>query len=290
VLFATTLLLGIGSGLTQTLLPSVVKARFAQHAVVASGAYALSINFGAFLAASASIPAAHALDSWEGSLALWSLLAPATVLAWLLLARRSTTRSRPVAGGLPWRSWTAWKVMLEMAGMATVFIVVLTWLAPRYQDLGYGEARAGLVLTVFAAMQIAGGIVVPPLAQRSRRRLRWLAGSALVMAAGLVGVAVVPEAAPWLWASAIGAGMGAGFPLILVLFVDHARSPDDAGRLTAMGFVGSYALAAAAPAGAGAIRDATGSLALPFGIVATIALLMAAGAAALRPRQADALQ
>jgi CP family cyanate transporter-like MFS transporter len=139
-------------------------------------------------------------------------------------------------------------------------------------------------------MQIAGGIVVPPLAQRSRRRLRWLAGSALVMAAGLVGVAVVPEAAPWLWASAIGAGMGAGFPLILVLFVDHARSPDDAGRLTAMGFVGSYALAAAAPAGAGAIRDATGSLALPFGIVATIALLMAAGAAALRPRQADALQ
>jgi CP family cyanate transporter-like MFS transporter len=291
VLFATAVVLGIGSGFTQTLLPAVVKARFARRAVVASGAYALSINLGAALAAGASIPVAHALDSWEASLALWSLLAPVTALAWLLLARRSTTRSQPVPSGLPWRSWTAWKVMLEMAGMATAFIVVLTWLAPLYQDLGYGEARAGLVLAVFAAMQIVGGIVVPPLAQRSDRRLRWLAGSSLVMAAGLAGVAVAPEASPWLWACAIGAGMGAGFPLILVLFVDHARSPEEAGRLTAMGFVGSYALAAAAPAGAGAIRDATGSLALPFAITAAIALLMAAGAVALRhPRQADALQ
>jgi CP family cyanate transporter-like MFS transporter len=146
-------------------------------------------------------------------------------------------------------------------------------------------------LTVFAAAQIAGGIAVPPLAQRSERRLRWLAGSLVVMAAGLAGVALAPEAAPWLWASAIGAGMGAGFPLILVLFVDHARSPEDAGRLTAMGFAGSDALAAVAPAGAGAIRDATGSLALPFAIAAAIALLMTAGAAALRvTRQADALQ
>ena len=48
---------------------------------------------------------------------------------------------------------------------------MLTWLAPRYEDLGYSDSPAALVLTVFTAGEIVAGVLVPMLA-RHRGDLR----------------------------------------------------------------------------------------------------------------------
>jgi CP family cyanate transporter-like MFS transporter len=81
-------------------------------------------------------------------------------------------------------------------------------------------------------------------------------------------------AAPWLWAGLAGLGMGGAYPLVLALFVDRAATPEQAGELSAMGFCGGYLIAAIGPAGAGAISDLTGSLVVPFAILAAVAFIM----------------
>ncbi|MCW2997270.1 MAG: Cyanate transport protein cynX [Solirubrobacterales bacterium] len=278
-LFATTLAAGVAIAVTQTLLPSMVKRRFASRALLATGAYALSINLGALLAASLSAPASDAFGgSWKGALAIWAVFAPAAVVVWIMLGRSAPARAVPVAGevpgGLPWRSAKAWALTLYMGGLSIIYIVTLTWLAPLYHDHGYSSGRAGAVLSVFAGAQIVSGLTIPPLAHRHSSHGFWLSTSIAAVGLGVLAVATVPLTAPWLWAAIAGLGMGGAFPLVLTLFVDHATSAEHAGQLTAMAFCGGYLVAAAGPTGAGAISDLTGSLTVPFVILAAVALAM----------------
>lgn len=278
MLFATTLGAGVAIAVTQTVLPTVVKRRFATRAVIATGIYALSVNLGALLGASLSVPVSDAVgDSWKGSLAFWSILAPLAVVVWAIIGRRDAVRgssARGASSGLPWRSRAAWALTLYMGGLSVLYIVTLTWLAPLYHDHGYSSARAGVVLSVFAGAQIASGLVVPPLAHRCGDRRWWLAGTVAAVGLGVLAVAVAPMAAPWLWAAVAGLGMGGAYPLVLAVFVDRAVSPEQAGELSAMAFCGGYLLAALGPAAAGAVSDLTGSLAAPFAFLAAVALVM----------------
>lgn len=292
ILFLSTALLGIGIAIAQTLLPAVVKQRFPQRAVLATGAYALSINLGALLAASLAAPAAGALGgSWERSLALWSLLVPGAIAAWLIVRRGGREDVTRVPSSMPLRSRTAWALTAYMGGLSIIYIVTLTWLAPLYHNHGYTSSRAGVVLSMFAGAQIVTGVLVPPLAHRVGDRRVWLGCAVGAVGAGLLGVALAPLAAPAAWSIIAGLGMGAAFPLVLSLFVDRARHPDEASGLTAMGFGGGYLLAAGGPALAGGISDLTGSLAVPFAVISAIALVMVAFTPATvgsaRPRPAE---
>jgi CP family cyanate transporter-like MFS transporter len=279
-LFAVTIVIGFAIAIAQTLLPPVVKRRFPGEAVLATGAYALAINLGALLAASLTAPAAHALDgSWEAALGLWSLLVVPAVLAWVLVERISPDRAPGVRvpTRLPWRSPLAWKLTLYMAGLSLIYIVMLTWLAPRYEDLGYSDARAALVLTVFTGGQIVAGVLVPILARRRGDLRAWLAASTALVAVGTLALGLGGDASPWVWASIAGLGMGGAFPITLALFVVFASTPEESSRLTAMGFSVGYLIAAAGPALAGGLRDLTGSLALPLTLIGVVALVMIAG-------------
>ena len=136
---------------------------------------------------------------------------------------------------LPWRSPLAWKLTLYMGGLSIIYIVLLTWLAPRYEDLGYSDSRAALVLTVFTAGRSSPAcwcrsspataatcaVAGREHGARRRRAPRARAGRFRL---------------PWVWASLAGLGMGGAFPLTLTLFVIFARTPEESSRLTAMGF------------------------------------------------------
>lgn len=292
VLFLTTTALGVGIAIAQTLLPAVVKQRFPERAVLATGAYALCINLGALMAASAAAPLAGALaGSWEKSLASWSLLAPAAVVAWFAVGRGADTPAVPAPSNMPLRSPAAWALTAFMGGLSIIYIVTLAWLAPLYHTHGYTSGRSGVILSFFAGAQIVTGVLVPPLAHRRGDRRVWLACSLGAVGIGALGTALAPLAAPAGWAVVGGLGMGAAFPLILSLFVERARHPEEASGLTAMGFGGGYVLASAGPALAGGVGDLTGSLAAPFAVIGAIALVMAGvapalvGAARPQPRQ-----
>jgi CP family cyanate transporter-like MFS transporter len=295
-LFAATLLVGLGVAVAQSLVPAVVKRGFPRRAALVTGLYTFSINVGAVLAAGATVPLRDFFGgSWPAALASWALpVMPAAALWWLATGGGGVDdvgADAPgvsgVAGALPWTSGRAWLVALFFGGTSSLYWATLTWLAPLYQDQGFAEQRAGLLLTTFVLAQTAATLAVPALADRSEDRRPWLALCLAAIVAGFTAVALAPLAAPWAWAVVLGAGVGGLVPLALTLPLDNAPDADAAGRLSAMAFFVGYLLAALAPLAVGVLRDATGSFVVPVLALAAIGAVMLTASARFRPPRHD---
>ena len=237
VLYAATLVLGVGIAVAGTLLPRLVKTMFPPERVgLVTGVYMVALMGGATASAALSAPLARLLGSWQGSLASWSLVGLVAVVAWFPLSRavwqhRAEVIARSVGARLPWRSRTAWLVSVYLAVQSLVFYSTLAWLAPSYIGLGWDREHAGYLLSVFSAVQIVAGLVVPAVTDRVRDLRTLLVPVGLSGTAGLVGLMVAPEAAPWLWSVLAGIGQGSSFALALVLLVRAAATPHASGGL-----------------------------------------------------------
>ncbi|WP_433510890.1 CynX/NimT family MFS transporter [Nonomuraea sp. CA-143628] len=73
---------GAGIAIAQTLLPAVVKTRFADRASLVTGIYTAGLGLGGAVAAGVTAPLADAIGSWPGALASWSVLAVAGMAIW----------------------------------------------------------------------------------------------------------------------------------------------------------------------------------------------------------------
>lgn len=285
ILIASAFVAGVGIAVGQALLPAIVRARFARHGMLVTGMYSMSINVGAAVAAAATVPIAAAAGSWTVGLAVWALPAAVALAVWLLVAARGdVVGTGPSSRGqLPWRSRRAWQLALFWAGSSALFLAVLAWAPSLYEDRGLTSEQAGFLLTVFTLVQPLMAIGTGVLARRKEDRRAPLAAAMLVSAIGLVGLAVAPLAAPWLWMLLIGIGLGIEFPLVLSLFVDYAPDAASATGLSGMGFGVGYLLAALAPIGVGALRDASGAYEAPFLVLAALSFALAAAALVFRP-------
>ena len=210
-------------------------------------------------------------------LALWALPAVVALVIWLLNAGRARWCPGPAPPRprvrLPWRSRPAWLGTLFMGGQSLLFYATLAWLAARYTALGLSPGGAGLLLALFSAAQVVTALAMPVLAHRTGDLRPWIALSVGVTAVGLVLVAFVPLAAPWLWATLLGLGMGGNLSLALTVLTQAAPTPRDAAAYTGMAFFVGYLLAAAGPVAAGALIDATGSFTPVFPTLTVLAVL-----------------
>jgi CP family cyanate transporter-like MFS transporter len=271
LLYLGTFLAGVGIATAQTVLPGIVKDHFPRHAGAVTGLYLVAMSGGAALAAGTAVPLADAVGSWAPALAVWTAPAAVALAAWGVVTRRQRAVAQaPVGGALPWHSPTARLLTAYLAVQSTLFYSQLAWISPAYVDRGWSGARAGLLLSVFNAVQLVAALVVPAWSDRmvDRRPLLFLAvGCSLV---GMVALVAAPELAPWPAMAVLGFGQGAGFGLGLVMLATYAASPADAARLSAMAFLVAYLLAAAGPVLVGAAHDAAGSFTPAFGALLAI--------------------
>ena len=294
VLLLGALLGGVGIAVCGTLLPGIIKEYFPRRAGVMTGVYMFSMTIGAATASGVSVPLAQILGGWPRALAAWSLVAAVRLLGWLPLLRTARAvrlarapggaRPEPAARAhLPWRSRTAWLVAAYLATMSWQFYSQVAWLAPAYEARGWSAASAGALVAVYQVAQLASGVAGPALTQRLRDRRALLWPSVALMLLALLGLTLTPDAAPWVWAVVLGLGAGSGFAVGLVLFVDYARTPAAAARLTAMVFSMSYTVASIGPTAFGAVRDLTGGFAAPWAVLAMLAVVQLVLIAPLRP-------
>jgi CP family cyanate transporter-like MFS transporter len=288
-LYGGTLAAGIGIALGGALLPGVVKAWFPARAGTVTGLYTAGLVTGAMVAAAATVPLMHALGvGWPAGIAAWGLAAAAALAAWLPVTRRLRAGAGPAAPGrvrLPWGSGVAWRVTLYMGSQSLLYYAALTWLSPLFVAAGWTAGRAGLLLGLFSFTQIFSALAVPALADRTGDHRPWIAlcvGLATVM---LAAFALVPEAAPWLWAALLGLGVGGMFALALTLLVKLASSPAGAARLSGMALLVGYLLAATGPVLAGALYDAVGNYRVPFLTLAGIGAATLALGVSVRPSE-----
>jgi CP family cyanate transporter-like MFS transporter len=101
--------------------------------------------------------------------------------------------------------------------------------------------------------------------------------------AGMLGFSLAPGALAWPAAVLAGFGIGALFPLSLIVAMDHGDNPADAGAIA--GFVqgGGYLLAAVLPFVAGLLRENLADLTPAWWLMAALCLVLAAVAVPLRP-------
>ncbi|MEU5981741.1 MFS transporter [Streptomyces sp. NPDC047434] len=293
-LYGGGVLVGTAIALLNVLMPGLIKRDFPDRAASMTSVYTGAMIAGATVVAAASVPLEQAFgDSWQASLAFWSLLAAVAAVAWLpqvLIARGRTGHAVRAAPATParsvWRSALAWQVTLFMGLQSLWSYVLIAWMPTIFTDHGMSRSTAGVVFAFNNLIQVAGAFVVPLLAGRMRSQRPLVALVTTLVAAGYTGLMVAPVEGAWLWSAVLGVGQGGAVGLALTLIVLRSGDAVTASRLSGMAQTVGYLLAAAGPLTAGAVHQATGSWTVPIALVLGVcATALGVGLLAARDRK-----
>jgi Cyanate permease len=289
-LFAGTVLIGTAIAWGNVLMPALVKRDFADRMGPMTAAYTAAMSISGAAGAAVTAPLADGLGlGWRlalGSWAVWALLA---ALCWLPQLRRvGRPTEQPVRVGSLRRSAIAWQVTAFMGLQSLGFYASSAWLPAVFVDRGYVPATAGLLVATMSITGIAGGLIAPVLAARSRAQVGHAVVITATTAAGLAGVLVPGLEVVACVVLGVAQGAALGFALSLITL----RSPDSAhaAQLSGMAQCLGYMLAATGPLAVGALHDLTGDWTVP--LLALLALLVpqaVVGALAGRDRYATSM-
>lgn len=248
---------GTGIAMVQALMPAWLKRHYPHRAGSLMGLFTTGIMGGAVLAAAGAAPAAGA-GGWRLVLGIAMLPALLALIAWLRYAGgRQRHSDAPV---LPYRSPRAWMLLAYFGIGTSAYTLVLAWLPVYYIDLGFSAAHGGYLLGAVSAMEVVAGLMVSALVHRFPDRRPLLTGVLCLILAGLGCLILAPVSFMLPAVILVGLGIGALFPLQLIVTLDHADSPARAGALLAFVQGGGYTIAALMPLLAGVIRDGMASL------------------------------
>lgn len=282
VLLASAVLGGVGIAVVQALMPAIIRHRAGQQTAMLMGFYSTAIMGGAALASFAA-PRIAAAEGWAAAAGIWALPALVGGAAWWLVTGNMDDASSATATGTVARSPRGW-LLLAFFGIGTgAYTLVLAWLPPYYTGMGWSAQDAGALLSALTLAEVAAGIGVAMAVGRfvDRRPIILLAIGTLM--AGLLCLSMAPLSLAWISALLCGLGIGALFPLGLIVAMDHGRDAAEAGRIA--GFVqgGGYVLAAILPLIAGVLRQHLSDLTPAWWLMAALCLFLALMAVRLRP-------
>lgn len=277
-LFAGSALAGVGIGICNVVLPSLIKRDFVHHSGLMTGLYSMTLSGGAAVAAALTIPVDDALGgNWRLTLASWGVCAAAALLVWLPQLRRvhRISAGRPAAS--LWRNPIAWAITTFMAAQSFIFYTFTAWLPEFLMERGMSAGGAGAVLALGQVAGLVMSLLAPIVAGRfSDQRLVTLAALALT-AVGFVGL-LTTTAAPTFWTMFVMAGPGASISLALLFMVVRSTSTDQTSQVSGMAQSVGYVVAAIGPVAIGALHDVTGSWTVAMTVLSLVLIPQAVSA------------
>jgi CP family cyanate transporter-like MFS transporter len=287
-LLFSALIAGVGIAIVQALIPGWLRRIYGARAGAMMAVYTTGIMGGAAVAAALAAPLADA-SGWSNALAIWSLPALLASLLWLaatrpVSAQRTTTtaatRSRPAV----WRSLRAWELMVFFGIGTGAYTLVLAWLPPFYTQLGWTHTQAGYLLAGVTVAEVIAGLSVSARIGRMPDRRKPLLLALAMLVGGLVCLLAAPLALATIASILLGFGIGALFPLSLIVALDHGANPARAGELVAFVQGGGYLIASLMPLLAGALRDRFADLTQAWTIMLAGAFVLCAICTRFSPR------
>jgi len=289
-LFAGTVLVGGAITIGNVLLPAMIKRDFADRAGLMTGLYTMAISAGAALAAGLTVPIARAggLD-WHGALAVWGGLAVLALFVWVPRALR--TRPPAPAGrsgrAVLSRQSLAWQVTGFMALQSLSYYSLASWVPQILASRGVDPAVAGFMLSIASLTGIAGALVAPVLATKTRTQSWAVLTITGTTALGVFGLLAFPGL-DVLTTAVMGFGQGAALALALTLIVLRSPDGDTVSQLSGMAQSLGYTFGATGPFVLGVVHDASGGWTVPLVVLLALFVPQAVvGAAAGRDRQVD---
>ena len=271
MLLAASTVLFAGVGVGNVLLPPLVKRYFPDRIALLTTIYVTLLSVSTFVPPLVAVPVADAAG-WRVSIGMWAVVAALALVPWIALLVHPRRQARAVlpeeaAPGLllrAARSPLAWALAIVFAVAGFNAYAVFAWLPSILADTaGTSPAEAGALLSLYAAMGLPAGLLVPVNAARHGRVRTLVAVGVASLVAGYVGLLVAAAGATWLWVALIGTGP-LFFPLALVLI--NLRSRTHSGAVALSGFVQSvgYLVVALGPLVVGLLHDATGGWTAPL--------------------------
>lgn len=279
-------------GVGNVLLPPLVKRYFPDRIGLMTTIYVMAMSVSTFTPPLIAVPVADAAG-WRVSLGEWALIAAISIVPWIVLLAHPKRKDR---AALPeeadrgqlrhaLRSSLAWSLAVVFAVSGFNAYAAFAWLPTILHDIaGTSPAEAGVLLSLYAAMGLPAGLLVPVIAVRYGRVRLLIAVAVAAFVAGYLGLLLVPTWATWLWVALAGLGPLL-FPLALVLI--NLRTRTHSGAVALSGFVQSvgYLIVAFGPLVVGLLHDSTGGWVWPLVFLLASAVPAAiAGLVVARPR------
>ncbi|MCL9659662.1 MFS transporter [Paenibacillus hunanensis] len=263
LLFLTTLLSGVGIAMMGPLLSGFIKKHMAASAPSMIAIYSMALALGAALGSSFTAPLKEGLHSWQMSLAFWGIPVILAVPLWMTIRRQQSSGSEQTsrtsygkALTLPWRNRKAWMLTVQFGMLSLVFYSILGWLPLMLIEAGASKLHAGLMVTLFAWIQIPSSTIVQQLLKRQPSRRIWLIVSSIMQATGLL--LMFFSTSLWIAVFICGVGSGMLFSLLNLLPVEMTSSSEEASSWTAMSQCVGFLIGAAGPLLIGYLHDQLG--------------------------------
>lgn len=267
ILLCSALLGGIGIGIVQAIMPTVIKRLFHQRMPQVMGLWSAALMGGGGLGAAITPWLTQHSSVWYHALAWWALPALIALIGWW---PQSKTLAQPThaAAAVPLQvhiTPRAWTLGLYFGLINGGYASLIAWLPPYYIQLGASAQASGTLLALMTVGQTAGALLLPIFARRQDRR-RLLFFALALQLAGFCGFIMLPLSQPVLWALLCGVGLGGAFPLCLVLALDHSPHPAIAGRLVAFMQGIGFIVAGLSPFLSGVLRSLSGDFLLDWAL------------------------
>ncbi|QBC02815.1 MFS transporter [Enterobacter cloacae] len=287
-LMTTALLGGASIGMIQALMPALIKREYTQTASTVMSLFSTGIMAGAALAAASAEP----LFSWlelKPALAMAGALTLLALVLWLTLVKHHHGEAPAHATVTLSSSRTG--LLLLFFGVGTgAYTLVLAWLPPLYIQAGWSARSSGYMLAWLTLTEVVAGFVVSALIGKFPDRRVPLIAVLLLLLAGLMCLVFSPGTTPVISTLLLGTGIGALFPLSLIVTFDHARTPAQAGKLLSKVQGGGYMIAALMPLIAGIVRDNAVSLTSAWLVMSAGVVLLIVIALKFKPLPASPIQ
>lgn len=258
-LILTALAGGAGIGVIQALMPALIRQRYLNAAPTLMALFSTGIMAGAALMAAGADPL-FSLLGLPAALATAGGLALITLLVWRSANPDSPADLAPSVG-VAALSASRTLLLLLFFGIGTgAYTLVLAWLPPFYIQAGWSARNSGFLLAGLTLTEVVAGLAISAVQQRFPDRRRLLLLVLTLLLAGLIALIVAPGTMPLLSTLLLGLGIGALFPLSLIVTLDHARNATEAAVLLSRVQGGGYLIASIMPLVAGWVRDSGASL------------------------------
>jgi MFS transporter, CP family, cyanate transporter len=261
VIFAMTIVMGVGIAIVQPAMPSLVVLWLPSQVGIATAAFSNGFLIGEILPAALTVPFVLSLfgGSWEWALAFWSVPVALTAVALFL-----STGHEPRAADVPrplwlpdWRNPTTWRLGITL-GTASAIYFGLNAFIPDYMRATHHPELITPALTCLNLFQLPASFIVGGLSHVVLGR-RWpFIATGVMTVAAMVAFVVLPGIWQAVAVGVVGYAAAQVFMLVLALPPLLAK-PDDVHRLTAGITTVQYTIGFLAPVIAGILWDFTGS-------------------------------
>ena len=226
-LFGGTVAIGLGLGITGSVILGVVKELFPAHIPALMGAYTACVCLGTSLGSAAGEPVMLVMGSWQRGLLFWAWPLALAVLLWAELAHRShpfNLNELPLKASIrpllqqskAW--WVSAFYLFRVAGAWAI----IAWLATLMHRRGLSPEVSGYVLGLATACEIPSTLLSDHFTQwlGGRTRLMLLAIPLSIVA--VFGLLMGPLSWWPLFAVLFGLCIGSVFALGMTLIVDNS--------------------------------------------------------------------